>query len=117
MVISAQTPTGFAPVTEKKLKTIAHKIAQETGAVKIILFGSYALGEATSDSDVDLLVIMETNLPPAERRISISRLLRPRPFPVDILVYTPSEIQQRITEGDPFIKQLLEEGVTLYARR
>ena len=83
-------------------------------ARKDILFGSYASGEPTPDSDVDLLVVMETSAPPAERYLTVSRLLRPRPFPVDIIVKTPEEIHQALNQGDFFIRESLDEGLTLY---
>lgn len=60
---------------------------------KIILFGSYGKGNPTEDSDVDLLIIMNTTLPPAERQRRISRLLYPRIASLDIVVKTPGEIE------------------------
>lgn len=81
---------------------------------KIVLFGSYASGKPTPDSDVDLLVIMETSAPPAERCLAVSQLLRPRPFPVDILVKTPLEIRQALDQGDFFIHEILTHGLILY---
>jgi predicted nucleotidyltransferase len=73
------------------------KIVASLHPQKIILFGSYAYGHPTPDSDVDLLVIMETDKPPRERVVAVSLALYPRPFPVDILVKTPRELRGRIT--------------------
>jgi len=56
---------------------------------KILLFGSYAEGMATEDSDLDLIVIMESGLPRYKRSTSIRSLFWPPKIPMDILVYTP----------------------------
>ena len=74
---------------------------------RIILFGSYAYGRPTPDSDVDLLVILETDASTTERYLAVSRLLYPRPFPVDILVRTPREIEQALKAGDFFIREIV----------
>lgn len=109
-------PTGFPPVAET-LPQAVKKIVHELEPEKIILFGSYAQGNPTPDSDVDLLVIMETSLPRTERFIEISELLYPRKFPVDILVKTPSEIKDALASGNFFIREILEKGKTIYERR
>lgn len=83
---------------------------------KIILFGSYANGAPTPDSDVDLLIIMETEAPSKERSWAVSRLLLPRPFPVDILVRTPREIATALERGDFFIREIISHGKVLYER-
>jgi predicted nucleotidyltransferase len=56
-----------------------------------VVFGSYATEQATPNSDVDLLVILESDLRRDRRQEAISRILRPRDFPLDILAYTPAE--------------------------
>lgn len=80
------------------------------------MFGSFAYGTATPDSDVDLLVIMETDATSPERSWSVSRLLIPRPFPVDILVKTPAEIERALAKGDFFVREILAHGRVLYER-
>lgn len=110
-------PPGFAPVTQEALDEIVRRIVTALQPEQIILFGSYGYGQPTSDSDVDLLVIMETNDRPAERYLAVSRLLRPRPFPLDILVKTPVEIAQALQKGDFFIREIVARGRVLYERR
>ena len=95
---------------------MAGKIVQALAPKKIILFGSYAYGHVTADSDLDLLIIMETDLPAAERCRQVSRLFYPRPIPMDIVVRTPKEIQRSLKRVDPFIHEIMEKGVILYAR-
>jgi predicted nucleotidyltransferase len=105
------------PITDAKIQRAALKIAQATHPEKIVLFGSFAYGKPTPDSDVDLLVIMETDLRPHARVVQISEILSPRPFPVDILVRTPAEIKERLRVGDCFFQEILSKGKVLYERR
>lgn len=109
-------PTGFPPVSKTLPKAIK-RIVSELNPEKIILFGSYAHGNPTPDSDVDLLVIMDTKGSYKERYLAVSRLLRPRLFPVDIIVKTPKEIQRALRTNSYFTKEIYTKGVVLYERR
>jgi predicted nucleotidyltransferase len=109
-------PPGFAPVTEETMAEIVGRIVAALQPEKIILFGSYVHGAPSGDSDVDLLVVMETDARPADRYLAVSRLLRPRPFPLDILVRTPGEIVQALGKGDFFIREIVTRGRVLYER-
>ncbi len=115
-LVAGVQPPGFDPVTEQALSDIVQRIVNELHPEKIILFGSFGYGVPTENSDVDLLVIMETSHRPADRYVSVSRLLRPRPFPLDILVKTPDEISQALEKGDFFIREILSRGQALYER-
>lgn len=66
-------------------------IGTELGAEKVILFGSYAQGSAKKDSDVDLLVVVDTSLPPRQRYRVVRRLVADVPASFDIIVKTPDE--------------------------
>ena len=101
-------------VTAEILEEITRRIVAALQPKRIILFGSYANGRPTPDSDVDLLVILETTQKPAERQVAVSRLIRPRPFPVDILTRTPQEIEESLRKQDPFIQEILAQGKVLY---
>lgn len=109
-------PPGFAPVTGGALSEIVRRIVAQLQPQKIVLFGSYGYGTPTEDSDVDLLVIMETSDRPADRYLAVSRLIRPRPFPLDILVKTPDEIARALEKGDYFIREIVTQGQILYER-
>ena len=98
------------------LPAAVDRIVRALQPEKIILFGSYAHGFPTANSDIDLLVILDTELPPRERYLTVSRLLRPRPFPVDLLVKTPSEIQIAFDRGDVLIREIIIKGAVLYER-
>ena len=99
----------------KRLQTIGKKIKREYRAEKVILFGSYATGNATEDSDVDLLVIAPTKERFFERMASVRRLIRDLRdgLPVSPIVLTPAELKKRRVAGDPFGREILETGVSL----
>ncbi len=108
-------PRGLPPVAET-LPPAIERLIREVDPEKIILFGSYAYGNPTPDSDVDLLVIMETEARRIERYLAVSRLLYPRRFPVDIIVKTPSEVREALEKKDAFLCEIIEKGIVLYER-
>ena len=103
---------------DKKLKEITSKIVREYQLEKIILFGSYAWGNPGPDSDVDLFVAKKTDRSSREVAREISRSIFPRPFPLDILVYTSSEIEKKIKEDrNLFIEDIINNGKVLYGKK
>ncbi len=111
------TPTGCEQPVSVTLPKAVRRIARTLRPAKIILFGSYAYGTPTQDSDVDLLVVMNTTASSKERSWAVSQLLMPRPFPVDILVRTPREIKRALDQRNFFIHEILTQGKVLYERR
>jgi predicted nucleotidyltransferase len=109
-------PAGLEVPVGKSLRPAIQKIVRELKPEKIVLFGSYAYGTPNPHSDVDLLVIMNTKSSLKDRSWAVSRLLLPRPFPVDILVKTPKEVKKALDAGDFFLKEILERGKVLYDR-
>ena len=99
----------------KRLQTIGKKIKKDYRAEKVILYGSYATGKATKDSDVDLLVVAPTKERFFERMASVRRLIRDLRdgLPVSPIVLTPGELEKRREAGDPFVRVILETGVSL----
>jgi predicted nucleotidyltransferase len=110
-------PTGCERPVSETLPKAVQRIAQALRPDRIILFGSYANGTPTPDSDVDLLVVMNTSASAKDRHLSVCRLLRPRPFPVDILVKTPQELEWALDKGDFFIREIVTQGRVLYEQR
>ena len=92
---------------------LARKIADRFQPLKIILFGSYAYGQPRPESDVDLLVIMETGMRESQQALQIRQYLNPL-FGMDIIVYPPAKIEQRLAWGDPFLTEIILRGVVLY---
>ncbi|MBC8184563.1 nucleotidyltransferase domain-containing protein [candidate division KSB1 bacterium] len=84
----------------------------------MILFGSYAYGNPTPDSDIDLLIINEDSRAPIERRIEIRRIVHKENKEIALtpLVYTPQEINHRLSLGDDFVEEILTKGKILYAK-
>jgi len=112
-------PTGFPPVAETLPEAI-DRIVASLKPEKIVLFGSYASGKPTHDSDVDLLIIMETNGKRKEKLRAVSMLLYPRKFPVDIIIKTPKEVENALKGGKDngfFIREIIKKGKVLYERR
>ena len=111
-------PTGFPPVS-KTFPQAIKRIVSELKPEKIILFGSYAYGNPTADSDVDLLVVIETNSKNKEMYRTVSGLLYPRQFPVDIIIKTPKEVEDALKGGKDngfFIREIVKKGKVLYDR-
>jgi len=113
---SAPPPYYWWPITEAKILSAVKKIVDSARPEKVILFGSFAHGKPTPDSDVDLLVIMESNQSVHRRSAEVSDILYPRPFPVDIIVRTPKEVDERLALGDCFFEEIMNKGKVLYER-
>jgi uncharacterized protein len=77
------------------------------------LFGSYAYGEPTADSDVDLLVVRPFEGHPFRKAAEILNQIRPA-FSVDLLVRTAEEIDERLILGDFFLREVVTRGKVLY---
>lgn len=101
-------------VKRSQIRAFSQAIARKFHPQKIVLFGSYAYGKPTEDSDVDLLVMMPRTRERGERMSVRIRHAIPRDFPLDLLVRTPSDVAKRLRWGDPFICELLEKGKVLY---
>ncbi len=101
-------------VADKLIENFCQQIVERFGAQKVILFGSYANGTPTVDSDVDLLVVMPFTGRSVDESVKIRMALRPA-FPVDLLIRTSEKIQERIQQGDTFLSDIMENGKVLYA--
>ena len=103
-------------ITKEIITSIIDKIIENYSPEKIILFGSYAHGEPSEDSVIDLLIIKNTDKRPVDRWIEVKRILRDtkRTVPVSPLVYTEKEIDERKILKDFFIEEIFNKGVVLY---
>lgn len=116
--LPAVVPTGSDKPVSETLPRVVKRIARTLRPQKIILFGSYAYGTPTPDSDIDLLVIMDTDeRSPIKRAMPVMRLIVPRPFDTDVLVRTPAEVEASQRSGSSFLREILAKGKTLYERR
>lgn len=97
----------------KKLSEICRRLATMFSPDKIILFGSFAQGKITKDSDLDLLVIKDCKGREVDEAVEM-RLAVATDVPMDILVRSPRTLKQRLARGDPFIRNVLRCGKVLY---
>lgn len=100
-------------VKRENIRAFVKQIVAQFHPRRVILFGSYAYGRPTPDSDVDLLVVMSHKGHPAVQAAEIRKCVRAG-FPLDLVVRSPEEIQRRLTMGDFFISEIMEQGQPLY---
>lgn len=81
------------------------------------MFGSYARGQAGQHSNVDLIIIVESKLPRFKRSRELYKMFQPHPFGMDLVAYTPQEIENGKLTPFPFVLTVLKEGKVLYVRR
>jgi len=101
---------------ERLLNYITRAIVDRFKPNRIILFGSHARGEAKEDSDLDIFVEMETQEPPPERAIQVSAIFGLRPWPMDVVVYTPEEVKRMRKIHGTLLSLIEAEGKLLYER-
>ena len=97
------------------LDQITQKLVVNLHPEQIILFGSYAYGEPTEDSDIDLLVIVSQSDEPRYRRSRQAyKALRGIGISKDILVMTRAEVERKANVPSSLISQVLSQGKVLY---
>ncbi len=101
-------------INREDIQLTCDDIVREFAPLQVILFGSYAYGAPTEDSDVDLLVVMEIPESETRRQAVEIRQRIPRRFPMDLLVRSPEEIAYRISYNDWFLREITEKGEVLY---
>jgi len=102
--------------SDNQLEIIVKRIVEFYSPEKIILFGSMADGTASLESDIDLLLVKKTDVPPVERAAGIRKSLKDILLPLDILVFTPDEIAKDVNRKFSFIYQVMKSGKVVYAR-
>jgi uncharacterized protein len=101
--------------TLEDIQKVVDQIVEQFQPDKVILFGSYAYGEPTENSDVDLLVIMPFEGRGFEKAVEVKRAVN-IPFPCDLLLKTPEEVSKRYQEYDPIMRSAINKGIVLYER-
>ena len=98
------------------VKEIAELVKKEFNVKELILFGSFASGKPSKNSDLDILAIIDTNLKPYKQSALIRMYLDKKlgtKIPMDLIVRTPQQIEERLALGDFFIKNILTKGIYL----
>jgi predicted nucleotidyltransferase len=108
-------------VTEIQMRLLVDTIVKEFNPNRIVLFGSYAVNKQTKDSDVDLIVVIDTDLKKGERknRVCSLNLLTATDellFPKDLLIYSEKEFQKLKNNSDSFLHGALKQSRNLYVR-
>ena len=101
-------------VTMNQIEELAQRIGRELDADRIVLFGSYAHGVPTDDSDIDLLVVAEMFLPPRQRYGAVRRLVADFPAAFDIIVKTPDEYARSKSVVNSIVYFAEKSGRILY---
>jgi len=100
-------------IPQTAIQSLVDQIVEEFSPARIILFGSYAHGKPHPGSDVDLLVVMDTELSETQQAVEIYQHIQYR-FGLDLVVYTPQRLAQRLEWGDSFLHEVVNNGKVLY---
>jgi len=101
-------------IDAKLIDEVVRRIVETIQPKKIILFGSRARGDAQSDSDLDLLVIADSTQPRYRRSAALYGVLSDILAPMDILVYSPEEVEEWKNVRQAFVTTAVREGKVLY---
>lgn len=103
-------------VDDALLAEVVRRVLEVANPEKVVLFGSHAHGTPNPGSDLDLLILWRTELPPFRRAAVFYRALAGLLLPKDILVYTPEEAQAWSGVPEALVTSALRRGRVLYAR-
>ena len=105
-------------MTSELIDTIVKRIADNYQPDKIILFGSYAYGNPTPESDIDLFIVKDENKKRIDRFCEVRKMLRDiKGISIQPMVFTNRELQARLKLGDDFILEIVNKGRVLYERK
>jgi predicted nucleotidyltransferase len=96
-----------------RIRSLSNRIAKEFKPQRIVLFGSHAYGAPRDDSDVDLLIVMPFKGSGLRKALEIIRAMKPQ-FSLDLIVRRPQEVEFRLANNDWFLREVFEQGRTLY---
>ena len=103
-------------INKEKIDEVVNRIVSKFNPEKIILFGSNAVDNINNDSDLDLLIIKDSEIPINQRGFDIRMSLLGTKIPIDILIYTNSEIIEEKKNSMSFISSILINSKILYER-
>jgi len=116
VVVNVPTIDKRKRIPQKAIDQVVEQIVEKFKPQKIILFGSYARGNPRPESDVDMLVVMDTPLKEVQQAIQICQQIEYR-FGLDLIVHTPNYLAEQVKMGDWFLRDVLEEGKVIYEAR
>ena len=107
----------MSPPIDSVVDDIVRRIVATVQPEKVILFGSRARSDARPSSDFDVLVIKESDEPRYRRSVPLYVALADLPVEVEVMVYTPEEVQEWSEVPQAFVTTAVREGKTIYERR
>ncbi len=115
--IPTQMPTHTLPQTRRPpdVDALARRIVERLAPTRVVLFGSRARGE-DAPGDTDLFVEMETDRRPPERVADVLAVFGLRPWPLDVVVYTPAEVARLRRVPTSLLNEIEASGRVLYER-
>jgi predicted nucleotidyltransferase len=113
--VKTRSAAARRPITRSAIDQTVNSIVEQFRPERVILFGSYAYGQPQPESDVDLLVIMDTSLKEVEQAVQICQAVMPR-YGLDLIVRTPANLKRRLALGDLFLHEVVSRGEVLYER-
>lgn len=99
---------------EDKINAIVERITSKYNPKAIIVFGSVAKGTSTEDSDLDIAVILESDLSEHERNVDVRVCIGPIGIAMDLMVFTPEEVEEGRTREGSIIYEVLNSGRVVY---
>ncbi len=103
-------------ISQEKINDIVLKIAEHYDPERIYLFGSYATGTHTKDSDLDFIIIKNTDQPKHKRGRIVRKILIGSMVPMDLKIYTPKEFKAELSRQATFLNGIIKESKLLYER-
>ena len=107
---------GVQVVDQELIDDVVRRIVERFHPKRIVLFGSQARGEAGPESDIDLFIEMESDLPPIDRMVEVAKLFDTRRWGLDVAVYTPAEVEAHRGRISNLLAYVEAEGKVLYER-
>jgi len=104
-------------IADKQINEISIKIIENINPERIIIFGSYAKGNYHDDSDLDLIIVKQSDLPKNKRGIEIRRLFYGLLIPMDLKIYTPEEFENELKNKYSFLNTAIKDSKTIYERK
>jgi len=108
---------NVSSLNDDLVREIVRRIVDTALPEKVILFGSRARGDARPNSDFDVLVIKQSDEPRYCRSAPLYVALADLPVEVEVMVYTPEEVEEWSQVPQAFVTTALREGTTIYERR
>lgn len=106
----------IAHIDDNLIRDIRDRIVEAVKPERIILFGSYAYGKQSDRSDLDILIIMDSDIPRYKRSVVIYRALGGLLIPKDVFVYTQEEVAEWSEVPQAFITTIMKKGKVIYEK-